>query len=190
MVGHFDTTFAKGYGEEVDFSQRLIRLGLKNILTDDVFVFHKGEASFGEGATEIKERHQKIIDDRYHWYGDSVRRASTESYSNLPLALDIARHALIGYSVDIDATCLGKYWSGTQQLTTQMILALADNDPQQEFTVVVSEALTRELREIFETRKNIQVQPVGDIYRDYHHRFDVVYRPYQIDRRTPVAQTN
>jgi GT2 family glycosyltransferase len=181
LAGHFDTTFAKGYGEEVDFSQRLIRLGLKNILADDVFVFHKGEASFGESTTEIKERHQKIIDNRYHWYVDSVRRASTESYSNLPLALDIARHALIGYSVGIDAMCLGKYWSGTQQLTAQMILALADNDLQQEFTIVVSEALTRELREIFETRKNIQVQTVGDIYRDYHHRFDIVYRPHQIN---------
>lgn len=181
LAGYFDTTFAKGYGEEVDFSQRLIRFGLKNILADDVFVFHKGEASFGEGAAEIKQRHQEIIDDRYHWYGDSVRRASTESYSNLPLALDIARHALIGYSIGIDATCLGKYWSGTQQLTTQMILALADNDPQQEFTVVVSEALTRELREIFELRRNLQIQTVNDIYRDYQHRFDVIYRPHQIN---------
>ena len=181
LAGYFDTTFAKGYGEEVDYSQRLIRLGLKNILADDVFVFHKGEASFGEGATEIKQRHQEIIDSRYHWYGDSVRRASTENYSTLPLALEIARHALIGYTIGIDATCLGKYWSGTQQLTAQMILALADNDPLQDFTVVVSDALTRELREIFETRRNINVQAVADIYRDYHNRFDVIYRPHQIN---------
>lgn len=181
LAGRFDTTFAKGYGEEVDFSQRLIRLGLKNILADDVFVFHKGEASFGEGATEIKQRHQEIIDSRYHWYSDSVRRASTENYSALPLALEIARHALIGYTIGIDATCLSRYWSGTQQITAQMILALADNDPLQDFTVVVSNALTRELREIFETRRNINVQAVGDINRDYHHRFDVIYRPHQIN---------
>ena len=174
LAGRFDTTFAKGYGEEVDFSQRLIRFGLKNILADDVFVYHKGEASFGEGVAEIKVRHQKIIDDRYHWYGDSVRRASTENYSALPLTLEIARHALIGYTIGIDATCLGRYWSGTQQITAQMILALADNDPLQHFTVVVSDALTRELREIFETCENINVQAVGDINRDYHHRFDVV----------------
>jgi GT2 family glycosyltransferase len=181
LAGHFDLTFVKGYGEEVDFSQRLIRLGLKNILADNVFVFHKGEASFGIGSQAIKDKHQAIIDGRYHWYGDSVRRASTESYSTLPLALDIARHALIGYAVGIDATCLGKYWSGTQQLTAQMILALADQDPRQEFTVVVSEALTRELREVFEAQTNVTVQVVGDIYRDYHHRFDVVYRPHQVN---------
>jgi len=181
LAGYFDTTFAKGYGEEVDFSQRVIRFGLKNILADDVFVFHKGEASFGEGATEIKQRHQKIIDDRYHWYGDSVRRASTENYSALPLTLEIARHALIGFTIGIDATCLGRYWSGTQQIAAQMILALADNDPLQHFTVVVSDALTRELHETFETRKNINVQAVGDINRDYHHRFDVIYRPHQIN---------
>ena len=181
LVGHFDLTFAQGYGEEVDFSQRLIRLGLKNILADDVFVFHKGEASFGTGAQAIKDKHQAIIDARYHWYGDSVRRASTENYSHFPLALEIARHALIGINVGIDATCLGKYWSGTQQLTAQMIIALADQDPLQVFTVVVSEALTRELREVFETRPNIFIQVVSDIYRDYHHRFDVVYRPHQIN---------
>lgn len=181
LAGHFDTTFAKGYGEEVDFSQRLIRLGLKNILADDVFVFHKGEASFGDGVAEMKKRHQKIIENRYHWYSHAVQRASTENYSTFPLALDIARHALIGYTVGIDATCLGKYRSGTQQLTAQMILALADNDPLQDFTVVVSDALTRELREIFEARNNLHVQPVGDIYRDYHQRFDVIYRPHQIN---------
>jgi glycosyltransferase involved in cell wall biosynthesis len=181
LAGHFDLTFALGYGEEVDFSQRLIRLGLKNILADDVFVFHKGEASFGEGVAETKQRHQKIVDDRYHWYHDSVQRASTENYSTFPLALEIARHALIGYSIGIDATCLGKYWSGTQQLTAQIILALADQDPQQDFTVIVSEALTRNLRKVFESRSNITVQAVGDIYRDYHHRFDVVYRPHQIN---------
>jgi glycosyltransferase involved in cell wall biosynthesis len=181
LAGHFDLTFAQGYGEEVDFSQRLIRLGLKNILADDVFVFHKGEASFGEGVAETKQRHQKIVDDRYHWYHDSVQRASTENYSTFPLALEIARHALIGYSIGIDATCLGKYWSGTQQLTAQVIFALADQDPQQDFTVIVSEALTRNLRKVFESRSNITVQAVGDIYRDYHHRFDVVYRPHQIN---------
>ena len=181
LAGHFDTTFAKGYGEEVDFSQRLIRLGLKNILADDVFVFHKGEASFGGGLAEIKLRHQKIIENRYHWYSDTIQRASTEHYSAFPLALEIARHALIGYTVAIDATCLGKYWSGTQQLTAQMILALADNDPLQDFTVIVSHALTRDLRNIFEARSNIHVQVVGDIHRDYQHRFDVIYRPHQIN---------
>ena len=181
LAGPFDLTFAKGYGEEVDFSQRLIRMGLKNILADDVFVFHKGEASFGIGAQAIKDKHQSIIDSRYHWYGDSVRRASTESYSTLPLALDIARHALTGYSIGIDATCLSKYWSGTQQITAQMILALADQDPQQDFTVIVTGSLTRDLLKVFESRSNITVQDVGDIYRDYHHRFDVVYRPHQIN---------
>ena len=181
LAGPFDLTFAKGYGEEVDFSQRLIRLGLKNILADDVFVFHKGEASFGVGAQAIKDKHQSIIDSRYHWYSDSVRRASTDNYSTLPLALDIARHALTGYSIGIDATCLSKYWSGTQQITAQMILALADQDPQQDFTVIVTGSLTHDLLKVFESRSNITVQTIGDIYRDYHQRFDVVYRPHQIN---------
>ena len=48
LVGGFDTTFGTGYGEEVDFSQRLIQIGLRHIVADDVFVFHKIKKMTGE----------------------------------------------------------------------------------------------------------------------------------------------
>ena len=47
-VGYFDEElFGKGYGEEIDFCQRAIQAGLRNVLCDDAYVVHHGNASFG-----------------------------------------------------------------------------------------------------------------------------------------------
>ena len=47
LVGGFDESFAPGYGEEVDFSQRAVAHGFRHVCADDVFVFHRGGSSFG-----------------------------------------------------------------------------------------------------------------------------------------------
>lgn len=51
-VGPFDDErFGRGYGEENDFSLRAQRLGWRNVLAGDVFVYHEGAVSFsGERA--------------------------------------------------------------------------------------------------------------------------------------------
>jgi GT2 family glycosyltransferase len=47
-VGLFDEeTFGLGYGEENDFCQRAEKTGLRNVLCDDAYVVHHGNASFG-----------------------------------------------------------------------------------------------------------------------------------------------
>ncbi len=46
VVGFFDEAFAPGYGEEVDFSQRAINLGFTHVAADDLFIYHRGSASF------------------------------------------------------------------------------------------------------------------------------------------------
>jgi GT2 family glycosyltransferase/glycosyltransferase involved in cell wall biosynthesis len=54
-LGYFDEeTFGRGYGEENDLCERAKKAGYTIRLCDDVFVYHKGKASFGtEGlATE------------------------------------------------------------------------------------------------------------------------------------------
>ncbi len=57
LVGQFDERFSPGYEEEVDFSQRCILHGLRNVVADDVFVFHHQAASFGgEGAAVQRRR--------------------------------------------------------------------------------------------------------------------------------------
>jgi len=61
-VGLFDeTTFGKGYGEEVDFSFRAAQKGYKNVLCDNTFVFHSGGASFlGSQLTAMLEHHMVL----------------------------------------------------------------------------------------------------------------------------------
>ncbi|RSK29458.1 glycosyltransferase family 2 protein [Bacillus sp. HMF5848] len=67
-VGFFDDkTFGKGYGEEEDFSCRIIKKGYKNILADDTFIFHYGSTSFkSEKAKLIRSNKIKLI--KKHWW--------------------------------------------------------------------------------------------------------------------------
>src|SRR3954468_21736598 len=47
--GPFDEeTFGRGYGEEVDFCLRATRLGLRHLVEDATFVYHRGGGSFGD----------------------------------------------------------------------------------------------------------------------------------------------
>ena len=48
-LGLFDEqAFGRGYGEENDFCLRAAKAGLRNVLAEDVFVYHAGEISFAE----------------------------------------------------------------------------------------------------------------------------------------------
>ncbi len=42
LVGDFDEAFSPGYGEEVDFCQRCLARGLRHVVADDLYVFHRG----------------------------------------------------------------------------------------------------------------------------------------------------
>lgn len=56
QVGLFDVEkFGKGYGEENDFCCRAITAGYRNILAGDVFVWHKGNVSFGDSHNDRKQ---------------------------------------------------------------------------------------------------------------------------------------
>jgi GT2 family glycosyltransferase len=55
-VGLLDeNVFGRGYGEENDFSRRAARLGLRNVLCDDVYVVHLGGRSFGPAGLRPDE---------------------------------------------------------------------------------------------------------------------------------------
>lgn len=68
-TGPFDeASFGHGYGEECDFSLRASALGWKHAAAADVFVYHKGEASFGAEANDRKRDADKIIDKLHPGY--------------------------------------------------------------------------------------------------------------------------
>lgn len=67
QVGLFDEeAFGKGYGEENDFCYRALRAGYHHVLCDDVFVYHKGSASFGDDRRQAQvQKNLDILAKRY-----------------------------------------------------------------------------------------------------------------------------
>jgi GT2 family glycosyltransferase len=80
LVGDFDERFSPGYGEDVDFSLRCLARGLTHVVADDLYVFHRGGASFTRPGS-WKARHEDLIDERYRYYAGAVQEPATSSRS-------------------------------------------------------------------------------------------------------------
>ncbi len=62
-IGFFDDkTFKKGYGEENDFSMRVINEGYKNVVALKSFVYHYGSTSFAQ------EKEKMVNENKYKLY--------------------------------------------------------------------------------------------------------------------------
>ncbi len=73
-VGYFDEDlFGKGYGEENDFSMRLVAAGMKNVLCDDVYVAHQGNCSFGPLGLKPDESSMRRLLSRHPAYLEKVQ---------------------------------------------------------------------------------------------------------------------
>ncbi|HLB66082.1 MAG TPA: glycosyltransferase family 2 protein [Candidatus Saccharimonadales bacterium] len=71
--GLFDSVFGRGYGEEVDFCQRIGRQGWASVLANHTYVFHLEAKSFSlETKAQLLKDHNKIIRNRYPGYKQSV----------------------------------------------------------------------------------------------------------------------
>jgi GT2 family glycosyltransferase/glycosyltransferase involved in cell wall biosynthesis len=69
QVGSFDeVAFGRGYGEENDFCLRATALGWHHLLACDVFVYHRGGASFGQQAKARRLAAMAILRQRYPNY--------------------------------------------------------------------------------------------------------------------------
>lgn len=81
LLGYFDEkNFAKGYGEENDFSMKVKKAGLLNVLDDTTFIYHKGSASFtDERKTEIQRKSLKTIEKLHPGYLALVDRFCKEN---------------------------------------------------------------------------------------------------------------
>ncbi len=63
-VGLFDEVYGHGYCEESDLCMRLTTSGYRTVVADDVYVFHKGSASF-KNRNERYISNRKIFDQRW-----------------------------------------------------------------------------------------------------------------------------
>jgi GT2 family glycosyltransferase/glycosyltransferase involved in cell wall biosynthesis len=93
-VGLFDEDrFERGYGEENDLCERAKAAGFEIRLCDDLFVYHRGGASFGNEARELELRHLELLDRLHPGY-----RAAAQSFiAENPLA---EHHASLRYHLE------------------------------------------------------------------------------------------
>lgn len=69
VMGLFDEeSFGRGYAEENDFSYRCMDYGFKNLMCDDVIVYHLESQSFSEERDKVLENHLNILKNRYPDY--------------------------------------------------------------------------------------------------------------------------
>lgn len=73
-VPALDTTFGRGYGEEVDWCQKVRRLGGRHVAVTSLFVEHRGGESFGtEEKRALVAANNQIVSARYPDYDQSVQ---------------------------------------------------------------------------------------------------------------------
>lgn len=66
--GFFDEVFGKGYHEEVDYAYRSLTNGWKNVLIDNLYVYHKRQASFGaETRKQLIKQNDPVF--KLRWTG-------------------------------------------------------------------------------------------------------------------------
>ncbi|MFU8833432.1 MAG: glycosyltransferase, partial [Wenzhouxiangella sp.] len=63
-VGLFDEAYGRGYCEESDLCMRLVRAGWRTVVADNVYVYHRGNASFAD-RDERYRANRKIFDKRW-----------------------------------------------------------------------------------------------------------------------------
>ncbi|MEM6376376.1 MAG: glycosyltransferase, partial [Pseudomonadota bacterium] len=68
-VGLFDPAFGTGYGEEVDWCRKASRRGGRHVLAGNLFVEHRGAASFGQKVKQTRiQANNALISKRYPGY--------------------------------------------------------------------------------------------------------------------------
>ncbi|MEO8530677.1 MAG: glycosyltransferase, partial [Deltaproteobacteria bacterium] len=76
-VPRLDTAFGKGYGEEVDWCQKVRIKGGKHVIAGNLFVAHHGGASFGEAKLARVIENNAVISRRYPTFDDEVSAFKT-----------------------------------------------------------------------------------------------------------------
>lgn len=94
-VGPFNAeVFGLGYGEENDFCRRASKAGWRNLLAGDVFVYHRGEVSFGPGHEVRKAEAMNRLLAIHPDYTELVQaHFAADPARPLRLAVDAARIA-------------------------------------------------------------------------------------------------
>ncbi len=91
-VPQLDTVFGRGYGEEVDWCQKVRALGGRHLALPGLFVEHRGGTSFGsEEKLKLVARNNALVSSRYPDYDTEVQQfLSADPMVTARLALALA----------------------------------------------------------------------------------------------------
>ena len=176
ICGGFSDDFGKGYGEEVDLSQRMIKAGFRHVCADDVFVFHRGGGTFGASRRALQEKNHQLIKARYPYYEKTIEEATTNGTNQLALALQTVNIGLEGLSIAIDGRCLGPIYMGTQQVVVETARALSRRSEVSRIQLHVPRNISTSTLEKLAGQQKIEI-----CYPDTMaiQPADIAYRPYQ-----------
>ncbi|WP_281981269.1 glycosyltransferase [Thalassorhabdomicrobium marinisediminis] len=92
MVPHLDTAFGRGYGEEVDWCQKIRARGGRHVAQPRLFVEHRGGMSFGSDAKlQMILENNALITRRYPAYDREVQTfIRDDPLATVRLALGVA----------------------------------------------------------------------------------------------------
>ncbi len=98
-----DTAFGRGYGEEVDWCQKVLARGGRHLCLAGLFVEHRGGASFGAAAKQaLLQRNGALISARYPRFDADVQRfIGDDPLLTARLALGLAWAATLGSAVPV-----------------------------------------------------------------------------------------
>lgn len=81
QIGLFDEIYGRGYCEESDLCLRLTTAGYRTVVADDVFLYHKGRATFTD-RNERYLKNRRIFDQRW---GQEYQRQFSDFLARNPL---------------------------------------------------------------------------------------------------------
>lgn len=98
-----DPAFGRGYGEEVDWCQKVLARGGRHLCLTGLFVEHRGGASFGAAAKQaLLQRNGAMISARYPRFDADVQRfIGDDPLLTSRLALGLAWAATLGAAVPV-----------------------------------------------------------------------------------------
>ena len=121
-IPRLDTAFGRGYGEEVDWCQKIAALGGRHLCQPHVVVEHVGGQSFGSAAkAEAVRRGNALIARRYPGYDAAVQKfIANDPLATPRLALGIA---LAGLRVEPLPVFLAHSAGGGAELALEVEIA-------------------------------------------------------------------
>lgn len=182
-IGLFDEeAFGRGYGEENDWCLRASAKGWHHLLCADLFVYHAGGASFGEGAKTYQQRALEVISTRYPDYEQTIAQfVEQDPAEPVRHAIDLDR-ARQGFSDQV----LAEYRQRTlEERSNRYALDRARHQQVQTLERLLADArehvteegrrykaILAEVREEAGQRDQQYAVRIKDMARDYNHLAD------------------